>query len=203
MLLALVAFAQLADNLAPAQAASERRCASAGSETVVRNAAARVFERRGRFYLCDRRTGRKRFIGPRAKDLDNERLNRFRLAGGMLAYERFYGAFRSDPSYEIYVRDVASGRVTRRIEGAPIQAPRQEPQAKDGIRDLVVNRNGDVGWIVQNPYTSGPRLEVRKSDSGGDALLDSGDGISSTSLTLEDDVLRWRNAGEAKSAPLD
>lgn len=183
----------------------KRKCGSPRSKTVIRNKVARVFTKQERvgFYLCSYRSGKKHFIGPRPSGLDNERFSRFRLAGRFLAYERFYAPFRADPGYSIAVRDARTARIKRSADGAPFEVPAQEFKSDDGIRDLVVNRSGAVGWIVQNPYTTGSRVEVRKSTAEGDMLLDKGDGIEATSLTLKDNILKWENSGDERSAPLE
>lgn len=180
-------------------------CQVRGSETVVENRLARVFAiTRGtrRHVLCTRRTGRSLWLDPPAEDLDVDRVNRFRLRGRFLAYQRIHVAFRGRTTFTIELRDVRTRRLARRVDAAPDGGAVRPSSARDGVRDLVVSRGGALAWIVQNPYAPGSRLQVWRSDAAGDALLDQGDRIDPGSLSLAHGVVRWRADGERRSARL-
>lgn len=176
------------------------RCASPRSSTIVANSAARVFSKRTRtggerrFYLCSRTTGKKMFLGPRARDLDVESLSVFRLRGSTLAYARQYTRFRGGSSYQVYVRSARTGKVIRVVEAFDNQVPDRERALRDpvGLTDLVVTEHGALAWIARNPFAAGSTREVRKSDAAGDALLDSGSAIDLRSLTPRGTGVAWR-----------
>jgi len=180
-------------------------CRSAGAETVVQNRLARVYAiTRGtkRHYLCTRRSGRRLWLDPPADDLDVERVGRFRLNGRSLAFQRVHVFFRARTSYTVELRDVRTRRLVRRVDAAPDGGTTGPSRPGDGVRDLVVTRGGALAWIVRNPSAPGPRLQVWRSDASGEELLDTGNGIAASSLSLDGAVVRWRNGGERRSARL-
>lgn len=190
----------------PATAAAAASCRAKASTTIVRNALARVYVqvRRGakRHYLCTYRSGRKLLLDPPAEGVDIDEVDRFRLNGRFLAYQRTHVYFRAGTSFTIEVRDVRTRRRTRSVNATPDEGGSMSSPG-DGVRDLVVTRRAALAWIAKNPYAAGPRLQVRRADTTGETLLDSGDEIAPSSLKLSGSTVRWRNGSEEKSAQLD
>ena len=185
-----------------AASAAASGCRAADSETIVRNDLARVYEVRGRHYLCTYRTGRSLRLDPPAEDLDIDRVDRMRLNGRFLAYQRVHVVFRGSTTFTIEVRDVRTRKLLRTVNAAPPEGATRTNSSRDGVRDLAVTRGGALAWIVQNPFVPGPRLQVRRADAAGEALLDDGDAIVPASLELRATRVKWRNGRSIRSASL-
>ena len=96
------------------------------------------------------------------------------------------------------------------IAGEHRGAAYNDPDANDGVRDLVVDAAGDVAWIVQNPnalanpppgnYTStrATELYVAKRDST-PVPVDQGAGIVQTSLSRDGCAISWIHDSAARS----
>jgi hypothetical protein len=189
VLLAVLAFAPAAD------AATKRTCSRAGSETVASNSTARVytvFSLRDGYgdilYGCLRKTGRHVRLAENYDDdlYASTSFDKVRLNGRFVVwqFQSIDVSCKADcpPGYSptnvlIEVADLRSRRV-RQFEG----------EARDA---LLVSRRGMPAWLQDTP-TGG---EVHT----GAQVLDSG---AVDRLRLSGDVLRWTNAGVAKSATL-
>lgn len=204
----------------PAQTNGQRRnrCASSGSLTITSNAKVRVFSRRlgdgpRVYYACLRRSGRTTRLGPRYTSDYVYFPKRFRVAGTLVAYTRARVVVGrgSQAERRILVRDLASNRLVRQlIAGEHRGAAYNDPDANDGVRDLVVDAAGDVAWIVQNPnalpnpppgnYTStrATELYVGKRDST-PVLVDQGAGIVQTSLSRDACTISWIHDSAGRS----
>jgi hypothetical protein len=197
------------------------RCASPHSRTIASSSGARVFIKTqpratvGRYYGCLRRTGRKTVLNQGSAQQFAYALQRFRLAGDLVAYElsRFReGGSSTQPDRTIVVRDLSTGRQIRRVAAAVTRgAAFAEPVEGDGVRDLVLTSEGDLAWIVQNPFAiAPPEPNVNTSSRSTEVyvaprttaprLLDQGDGINQTSLTRERCTVSWTNARSRRTA---
>ena len=195
----------------PGAARAADRCASAGSRTVASNDVARVLSktrspsRVKRYYGCDRRSGTKRFLGPRpSSDLTTYGVSRFRLSGSRVAFSSTVVEFRTRPiDIGIEVRDLRSGSRSRIAAfDPPGSALLPETEEEDGVSDIAFS-GARLGWIVRNPYAQPKRTnEVYALRDGKRVLLASGNGIERASLTLQGCTLRWRDGGAARSSPL-
>lgn len=199
----------------PADARRRGPCESVGSRTIAAGPLARVFVKRrnGRIYVCSRVSGRRVFVGPRSlPELDTEGLGPFAVAGGLVAYGRDRGSFRSGSHPVIIVRDAASGQVVRFLgAGAWRGSAFSEPVAGDGLRGLTVTTGGDAAWIVRNPFAVAPpepnvsttsrSTEVYVAPRGlPPTLVDQSDEIAPRSLAREGCAISWLHGTERRSA---
>lgn len=195
----------------------------AGAKTVFANSKLRVFITRRTsatggaiYYACLRRTGRRVRLG-RSQTVDyTYRLDRFTVAGQLLAYQRTRsGLGRGEqPSRSILVRDLRSGRRVRQLPIGEFRASAfSEAEAGDGVRDLELSSRADVAWIVQNPFgrqvpapninISSRIIEVYKAPRDqGLTLLDQGDTIAKTSLRRSGCMITWVNANVIRAAEI-
>lgn len=206
---------------APAQDAS--RCTPAGAKTVFTNSKLRVFITRRTsatggaiYYACFRETGRTVRLG-RSQTFDyTYTLDRFTVAGQLLAYQRTRsGLGRGEqPSRLIVVRDLRSGRRVRELSTGQIRGSAfSESAPGDGVRDLELTSRADVAWIVQNPFgrqvpqpntnISSRITEVyRAPRNQGLTLLDQGDTIAKASLRRNGCTIIWVNADDTRTAEI-
>lgn len=78
------------------------------------------------------------------------------------------------------------------------------PESHTTVRSLVVRNDGGVAWIAvaSSIVGGGSNIQVRRADSRGERVLDSGPGIAPGSLQLRRDVLLWRTGNTVRSATL-
>jgi hypothetical protein len=78
------------------------------------------------------------------------------------------------------------------------------PESYVTVGAIVVKANGSAAWIADGSsiIRHSRRQEVRRSDTGGRARLDSGSGINSSSLVLRGSNLSWTHGAATRSAPL-
>jgi hypothetical protein len=200
-----LAAAIIASVAAPAAAVDTRRCASSGSTTVYKSSEGRFFKKRGHYYSCSYREGKK-FRLAESGFSGEDRYGPFRIHSryGAYAYRPSCGACESTGAY-VLAQDMRTGhhlRFASAMGGRPV-----EPA--DGIHrrvtDLELKRNGSVAWIVeQTDLRTTPaqkRIQVRSRDTTGAHRLDEGPLVELRSLTLSSSTLRWRNNG-VKTAQL-
>lgn len=147
----------------------------------------------GYVYACERATGWRKRLGLDDSSLDDFEVHA-RLKGNVVAYSEGCGACRENYRFSghISVLDMATHHHTF--------VYRHSPEGKGYVTDLVLKRNGSVGWISadEGGYV------VRRHGRGGLAELDAGGKIDPGSLTLDrSSVLHWVHDGEPRSAPLD
>jgi len=182
------------------------RCAGKARTTIVSNRLVRVYERKGAYYGCARRTGRRTRLGPPAQpEVDLFFLNRFRLRGTRVAFalgrlERRDRDVEAPFSEKIVVRELGRRGAAVRYEAQDRRGPYDEAVSRPGVSDLIVDRQGRVAWIVRNAYANPTRIEVYREDDQGRTLLDSGDAIGRASLELRDGGFAWTNNGATRTA---
>ena len=177
---------------------------------------AHVVEKDSGWYGCASRVGRPY----RLPDLDTPSAiefgdgtvpNKIRLSGVFVAYERYtlYTAGQAgDSDTDLYVVDLRTGKAV--IKQRAI-APVGDVEDTE-IADVVLKRNGSVGWIGRRENFDQDEVAVdyevlrfsRDGSSRGRATVDAGTKINGRSLTLSADrrKMRWKKAGERHSAPL-
>jgi hypothetical protein len=158
-----------------------------------------------RVVACRRASGARVLVTETLVELQwSERPYAFRVAGDHVAWAqaetgRRFGLLvnvfdarrrRKEHSYVATWHPTAGGELSR-------------------IESLVLTRSGAVAWVIRHvhefqyqPGTPRVPVGVRALDGDGSRLLDKGEGIDPSSLHLEGGLVRWTNAGEARSAPL-
>jgi hypothetical protein len=111
----------------------------------------------------------------------------FQLAGPYVAYVRV--ACTAACGYHIEVKDLRDGS---ELPGACCWL---------GVFDLVLNSNATFAFIEDPPGDPPPEVRVKTGNST--LLLDSGEGIDRTSLSLNGNVLSWIHDGAVRMAPLE
>jgi hypothetical protein len=73
------------------------------------------------------------------------------------------------------------------------------------VDSLVLKSNASVAWIAEGSSIIShghPLLELRKLDTRGESLLDSGTGVHTDSLQLHRSTLRWRDGTQTRTVTL-
>jgi hypothetical protein len=182
---------------APGGAAARRHITCASGTTILANASSRVFEvdpnprdefRLGdnyRAYGCRGKRGPVRKLG--SFNVDSGARG-FRLAGDFVAFD-YAVCTHNDCTGNLRVANLASGRVRKsaafRVGGLPARA-------------IVVTARGAAAWI--RPVND--LFEVRKLDSSGEQLLDSGADVDPSSLAASRSSVYWQRSGSVFTAPL-
>lgn len=175
-----------------------------------------VFQKRDHWYGCASRVGRPYLLPGlgrvSAADFEDGTVpDNLRLAGVFVAYERYTlypAAGPGDTQTDIYVVDLRSGQVVV-DEEARTPTGQQEDR---WVNDLVLKRNGSIGWIsthwtyAQNPGVVNYEVHrfSREPSAPGRATVDSGSDIEQQSLELGADrrTMTWTRGGKRRSAPL-
>jgi hypothetical protein len=190
-------------GIAPdAGAADTSRCASSGSTTVYRSSAGRIFKKRGHYYSCSYREGKK-FRLAESGFRGEDRYGPFRVSSRFAAYgyRPSCGACESTGAY-VLVQDLRTGHHRTFVSstgGRPIEPPDGVHQR---VTDLELKANGSVAWIVvQKDDRTSPaatRIQVRSRDSRGGHRLDESPAIETQSLRLAASTLSWHRRGELR-----
>lgn len=192
----------------PASAAgASGTCKLAGSKTVVKNSAARVFQKKVllrpasgghatgyRVYGCLYAKDRRFLIGlQKPVDGEFEWISRtlVRLAGPFVGYAHGFDS-GLDGGQFVEVRDLRTGE----------QVYRSENNNLVKVFDLELGAAGSVAWVSDEVESTPGRGVSAWGPSSGRTLLDSGPEISRRSLTLSGTTLSWTKAGVLRSAPL-
>src|SRR3954452_8354927 len=183
-----------------AGAVDTTRCASVGSTTVYKSSAGRIFKKRGHYYSCSYREGKK-FRLAESGFTGEDRYGPFRVGSrfAAYAYRPSCGACQSTGAY-VLVQDLRTGHHRTFVGstgGGAIEPP-------DGIHqrvtDLELKANGSVAWIVvetdDRTSPAATRLQVRSRDGSGGHRLDESPAIERYSLRLDASTLHWRRRGE-------
>jgi hypothetical protein len=170
-----------------------------GTTTIAHSRYARLFEdaHTDAYYACLYSDGHARELS------DNEHYEYalVRFAGPYVAFVQSIESAESD----VGVVNLRTGHVHYYEElAAPIEA-----SVCPEVGSLVLSSDGAVAWIATNflgevcgPEHPRPTIEVRLADRYGLHVLDSGQGVVSTSLRLSGSTLEWVDAGRARSAAL-
>jgi hypothetical protein len=189
-------------GIAPdAGAADTSRCASAGSTTVYRSSAGRIFKKRGHYYSCSYREGKK-FRLAESGFTGEDRYGPFRVRSRFAAYgyRPSCGACESTGAY-VLVQDLRTGRHRTFVGSTGGRAIEPPDGIHQLVTDLELEANGSVAWIVvQTDDRTSPaatRVQVRSRDGGGGHRLDESPAIERHSLRLDASTLHWHRRGEA------
>jgi hypothetical protein len=175
-------------------------CGPATAKTLTANGRARVYQQGANVYGCSASSGRRFRLGASSITLDQPRVALVALAGGDAACALSSHGVDTG-SAEVVVRRLTDGRVLHR---APAVSQVSGPESFSSVTALVVTRGGGAAWIGSSSSiaTRGHRVEVRRVDARGRAMLDSGPGIGLRSLRLRGSRLTWADAGRERSATL-
>jgi hypothetical protein len=170
-----------------------------GTTTIAHSRYARLFEdaHTDAYYACLYTDGHARELS------DNEHYGYalVRFAGPYVAFVQSIESAESD----VGVVNLRTGHAHYHEElAAPIEA-----SVCPEVGSLVLSPDGAVAWIATNflgevcgPEHPPPTTEVRLADRYGLHVLDSGQGIVSTSLRLSGSTIEWVDAGRARSVAL-
>ena len=130
----------------------------------------------------------------------SEAISEPRVAGRFAAFARSGSGSAADCYSDVLAFDLRRGR--RTIRTAATTTPAATPNSCGQVDGLELTRRGAVGWIVHTPGSN--TAEVRKLDTGGPALLDSGN-VDRGSLALSSSrrTIYWTKDGAPQSAPID
>jgi hypothetical protein len=213
-LVALVATLVLAPSASASHGCSKH---AKGGKVTHKTKESHVFEKKNRWWGCTTKTGRP-YVLPgldtiTAREFDDGTVpTHITLSGVFVAYERYTlhpAGGAGDTQTDIYVVDLRNGKVVVDEDARP----QTETYDDRYVSDLVLKRNGSVGWTSTHwrypPGSTGVvNYEVhrfsRDPASAGRALLDSGADIDRESLALSADrkTMTWTKGGQTKSAAL-
>jgi hypothetical protein len=183
-----------------AGAADTSRCASAGSTTVYKSSAGRIFKKRGHYYSCSYREGKK-FRLAESGFTGEDRYGPFRIQSRFAAYAYgpSCGACESTGAY-VLVQDLRTGRHRTFVGSTGGRAIEPPDGIHRRVTDLELKANGSVAWIVvQTDDRTTPtalRVQVRCRDGDGGRRLDESLDIERYSLRLNASTLSWHRRGE-------
>lgn len=200
----LLAALMLSDS-SGAAAAGRKRCETARTTTLARNAQVRVYRlRANRVFACHLRSRRANFLGFSGQDdaSDVQSLQELRLAGRYVAFgdqfgcERYYG----DCGGSVKVIDVRTGKRKHLLTVEDLRLAGEPPSQVPELWDLALQPNGSAALII-GP-TEARELEVWKLDSQGNVRLDHGPDVERGSLAASRRWVYWRRGGNSFSAAL-
>lgn len=188
--------------------ASAASCTSAGSSTLASTSASRVYRKAstGDIYGClYSKNKRYRLVdvssGAGTSSIHNGTL---RLAG------RYVGLATEDCGAidcgsTIQVRNLKTGVRVHNTAAAPNDTVEEDDTEGPLVSDLELRKtNGSVAWIVQSqPAMGSATFEVRRSDSAGTSLVDTGGNIVPNSLALSGSSIFWLKGATSQTAGLN
>jgi hypothetical protein len=192
--LGVIALAATLASPASAGTTAKKRCATQGT-TIAANETARIYRRGGRdgyiAYACLARSGKTYRLG--SFGTEEGGAETFAHARTWVAFDvrRCVTATSGGENClgRVTVMDVRTGRKrSAASESGPLAA----------IDALLVSRSGNVAWL--RSYTD--RTTLRKLDSDGEALLDSGGAGEITALALGGETVYWTRGDTPRSALL-
>ena len=124
------------------------------------------------------------------------------LVGSVVAYDvaSVVNVFPERSSEEIWVRNLATGKLLHRMPNGPPGRP-----GNVGIGEttaIVVKPDGSVAWIARASDELGG-IQVRSADKTGSHLLAASPEIEPDSLALAGSTLYWTQGGRPMSASLN
>jgi hypothetical protein len=144
-------------------------------------------------YGCSVQRGRTFRLGHATRSISESRVGPVAVAGNDAAYGLSnFGVDTVRTSVE--VRRLTDGAVLQDLPASSSAGPEFFQQ----VGSVVVKADGAVAWIgSESSIISRGHgvIEVRAVDAGGARMLDSGQGIDSTSLRLRGSTLSWRHNG--------
>jgi hypothetical protein len=183
-------------------------CSSAGSNTVIATAGARLFtktdSRRDTLSVYACLYGRNRrfllSVGDQDPAGSGDTTALPALAGRYVAYVlgHFDGSERYNPSFKGFPDQVVTINLSTGAKQRFPAATGNSPSAK--VNDLVLSKSGSFAWIGSGPAGN----EVHRLDAGdaADTVVDSGADVQAGSLALASSTIYWTKAGNPASAPI-
>lgn len=184
----------------PALATASAQCGPSGAHTLAADSRARVYASGGSVYGCANSSGHSYLLAANQSRLGQPRVGKIALAGVDAAYsETSHGV--DTASATVTVRRLDTGRTLRSLAATTQPVG---PESFQSVDSLVVKADGSVAWIVVAPsiVRHSSQIEVDRADRRGEATLDTGRGINSSSLRLNGSSLSWRDGGTLRSSTL-
>jgi hypothetical protein len=202
----VVVLAALLPLAARADAPAPRRCNPAGSQTVVKDAVARVYKHRAdgmhEVIGCSYRSGRRTFLGynDAFDPPDGEFVRPVALRGTFVAANDEVRDHSTGTFATVSVRDLSDGKLLHRWRhgGRPCLG-------HTDVTVIRVNHVGSAAWIAQIQHDCGdPTQEVYRAQGSSrrPRRLDRGTAIGARSLRLRDGRMYWNHGGSTRSAPI-
>ena len=198
--------------VAPTSTANDgTRCTTRNERVVKLNPRVAVVARRRsslsdvpKYHVCDRSSGRRRFIGTFPPHEGPQRTpENFVIAGRLVGYEEvLVHTERRANDFRLVIRDVARDRVVRRLRPYERTASGDPLSVSRGITDLELTALGRAAWIIRNPYAPIETIEVYRLRAGTIERLDAGEGIKPGSLTRSGCRILWEHGGQTRASEL-
>ena len=187
------------------RAASVRapRCTMKGAKTLAANRHVRVFEARDAVFGCRRTANRAYEIGHGGAECQNNDLIDTAVVAGNFAALNVRSCSLYDSESSVALVNLRDGRV--RFRSAALSTPGSD-SSTEAIRGMAVTPAGRLAWLgvrLARGVIVEAEVNRRVRGTGADSVvLDSGTGIDPRSLRRVGSMLRWRNAGVARSASI-
>jgi hypothetical protein len=194
----------------PASAGPRERahCKPRGSETVVKDATARVYkiysraDREHEIWACLYRTGRRTFLGAHERYIESDGafVTPIALRGRYAAANQEESYHSSGAFSTVRVWDLRSGKVLHRWAQGGKACVRHTV-----VTEIRVDRAGSAAWIARVQRDCGATTqEVYKAEgrSRHARPLDAATTVDPHFLKLRDGRVYWKSGGEARSAPI-
>jgi len=176
-------------------------CTMNGARTIAANRHVRVFRARGEVFGCRRTANRAYGIGHGGQECQNNDLIDSAVVAGNFAALNVRTCSLTNSSSSVHLVNLRDGR--GRFRSAPLSTPGSD-SSYDAIRGMAVTAAGRLAWIgvrVSRDAVVAAEVRRRRPDfADRSVVLDSGTGIDPRSLRRSGSMLRWRNAGAARSA---
>lgn len=173
-------------------------CGPAGARTLAASSDARVYVSGESVYGCAN-GGPSYKLGASGQVVRENRVGPVAVAGKDAGYG--VASFGVDTGYtEVVVRNLATGQELH----SAVASRKFLVESFKVVDSIVVKSDGSVAWIseVTSVVSHRPYLEVHRLDSRGEAILDTGSGITTRSLRLRGSTLTWRDGSRTRTASL-
>jgi hypothetical protein len=193
-----IAIAVVASATAAASGGSQ--CGPAGAKTLASDSQARVYSSNGSVYGCADATGHRYLLASDETRPGQPHIGKVALAGVDVAYGET--TFSVDTgSATVTVRQLDNGRRLKSLAALTVPVG---PESFESVDSVVVKPDGAVAWIATaaSIVHHENQTQVLRADRRGEASLDTGTGIETSSLRLRRSRLSWRDGSGAQSATL-
>jgi hypothetical protein len=178
--------------------AATRPCPPRGADVVARGDLTLAFETGGDVYACNRRTGRRWWIGSgETLGAGTEVASVVRVSGRYVAWAEYDGSL-GYPNHRVFRQNVVTGAFKAWPSGDR-ECPRYCGEGIGPTRQLVVNPRGSLAWVAWDGQTA----EVWRVDGRGLVRLARGTEVDSTFIRRRNGLIEWREGGVVRRDTLD
>lgn len=195
----IAALAGCSASAAGSSSASGPVCGPLSATTLAASHQARVYVSRGIAYGCAAGERGRIRLGDRRSCIGASLVGPVTITGALTAYGLETCGVDTG-STVVVVRRLTDGRQLRSADATgPLG-----PESYETVDRLALKRDGSVAWIASTSSlgTRQHRVEVRRTDARGTALLDVGAAIAIHSLRLTGSTLHWRHGSQVRTATL-